>query len=136
MADQYYRCRFINWSLITCCRRLFVSDADLLTDKWKGINLTKDDINSMNQVILLTKSTLIEHTPLWEHIYYTNLDLHTTRKLYLHSSVLASYDTLSTFDMDTILKNISVRATYNELIVILVWQALICCMCRVGLFKE
>ena len=93
------------------------SDADLLTDKWQGINLNKDDTNIMNQVIRLTKSTLIEISPLGEHICYTNLDLHTSRNLYLHSSILASYDTLSNFPMDTILKTISVRATYNELIV-------------------
>ncbi len=52
---------------------------------------------------------------MWEYIYYTNLDLHTTRTLYLHSSVLASYDTLSNFNMDTIINTTSVRANYNEL---------------------
>ena len=31
------------------------SDEDLLTDKWKGVKLTKDEINSMNQIIRLTK---------------------------------------------------------------------------------
>ena len=70
----------------------------------------------MNQVIILTKSTLIKNTPLGEYIYYTNLDLHTTRSLDLHSSVLESYDTLCNFNMDTIINNISVHATYNELI--------------------
>jgi hypothetical protein len=58
----------------------------------------------MNQSIRLTKTTLINNTPLGENIYYTNIDLHTTRNLYLHSSVLASYDTLSKFNMDTIIK--------------------------------
>ena len=51
-----------------------------------------------------------------EYIYYTNLDFHTARNLDLHSSVLASYDTLSNFIMDTIIKNKNVRANYNELI--------------------
>ena len=82
-----------------------MSDGDLLTDTWDGIKLNKDDINSMNQVIRWTTTTLIKVTPVWEHIYYTNLELHTTRNLYLHSSVLASYDTLSNFNMDTIIKN-------------------------------
>jgi hypothetical protein len=70
----------------------------------------------MNQIIRLTKTTLINNTPLGDNIYYTNIDVHTTRHLYLHSSNLASYDTLSNFNMDTILKKISVRANYNELI--------------------
>ena len=52
---------------------------ELLTDKWKGINLTKDDITSMNQVIILTKTTLIQLTDLGEYIYYTTLALHTTK---------------------------------------------------------
>ena len=50
------------------------------------------------------------------YIYYTTIGLHTTINLYLHSSVLGSYDTLSNFKMDTIIKKISVRANYNELI--------------------
>ena len=58
-----------------------LSDADLLTDKWKGINLNKDNIHSVHQVILLTKSIVIKHIPLGEHICYTNLDLHTTLNL-------------------------------------------------------
>jgi hypothetical protein len=70
----------------------------------------------MSQIIRLTKTTLITHTPSGDFIYYTNIELHTTRNLYLHSSVLGSYDTLSKFKMDTIIKNISVRANYNELI--------------------
>jgi hypothetical protein len=57
----------------------------------------------MNQIIRLTNTTLITNTPSGENIYYTNIDLHTTRNLYLHSSVLGSYDTLSNFNMDTII---------------------------------
>ena len=48
---------------------------------------------------------------------YTTLDLHTTGNLYSHSSVLASYDTLSSFNMDTSIKNMSVLANYYELLV-------------------
>ena len=91
------------------------SDADLLTDKWNG-NLIKEEINSMNQIIRLTKSTVIKDSVDGEFTYLTNIDLHTTRNLYLHSSTLGSYDTLSNFGMDTIIKKISVRANYNELI--------------------
>ena len=70
----------------------------------------------MNQIIRLTKSTIVKDSADGEYIFYTNIDLHTTRNLYLHSSVLGSYDTLSNFNMDTIIKKISVRANYNELI--------------------
>ena len=45
-----------------------LSDAYLFTDKWKGINLNKDDIHSMNQVIRLTKSTLTKNS-LLENIF-------------------------------------------------------------------
>ena len=50
----------------------------------------------MSQSIRLTKSTIVKDSTDGEYIYYTNIDLHTTRNLYLHSSVLGSYDTLST----------------------------------------
>lgn len=93
-----------------------LTEEDLKTDKWDGPKFSKNDINSMNNIIRLVKTTLIKTTSLEEDIFYTNLDLHTTRNLYLHSSVLASYDTLSNFSMDTIIKKISVHANYNELI--------------------
>ena len=58
----------------------------------------------MSRIIWLTKTTLLNNTPVCEIIYYANLDLHTPRNIYLHNSVLASYDTLSKFNMDTIIK--------------------------------
>ena len=93
-----------------------LTDEDLKTDKWKGARISEENINSMNNIIRLTKTTTIRTQALEGEIFYTNLDLHTTRNLYLHSSVLASYDTLSNFKMDTIIKKICVRANYNELI--------------------
>ena len=39
------------------------SDEDLLTDKWGGIKLSKDDMHSMSQTIRLTKTTLIKVPP-------------------------------------------------------------------------
>ena len=92
-----------------------LSDEDLLTNKWNG-NLNKSDINSMNQIIRLTKTKILRNNSMDDYIFYTYIDLHTTRNLYLHSSALASYDTLSNFNMDTIIKKISVHANYNELI--------------------
>ena len=48
--------------------------------------------------------------------FYAYLDLHSTRNLYLQSSALASYDTVSNFGNDTIIKKIPVRANFNEVI--------------------
>ena len=59
----------------------------------------------MNQIVRLTKLTIVKDTTDGVYIYYTNTDLHTTRNLYLHSSVLGSSDTLSNFNMDTLIKN-------------------------------
>lgn len=44
------------------------------------------------------------------------LDLHVTRNLYLLSSALASYDTISNFGNDTIIKKIPVRGNANDII--------------------
>ena len=94
-----------------------LSDEGFLTDTWGGVKSINEEITSMSQILRLTKTSLIKHDPLGEHIYYTNLDLHTTRTLYLHRNALASYDTLPKSGMHTKIKNISVRAIYNELIV-------------------
>ena len=62
-------------------------------------------MTSMNQIIRLTTTKILKDTTDGEYIYYTTIDLHTTRHLYVHSSVLGAYDTLSNFDMDAALKN-------------------------------
>ena len=48
--------------------------------------------------------------------FSTYLDLHTTRNLYLTSSSLAAYNTVSNFGPDTIIKKIPVRFNYNEML--------------------
>ena len=40
-----------------------LSDEDLLTDKWDGPRLSKEDINGINHIIILTKTTLIKQYP-------------------------------------------------------------------------
>ena len=45
------------------------------------------------------------------------LDLHPTRNLYLRAAALASYDTVSNFGKDTIIKQISRAAGFNKLLV-------------------
>jgi hypothetical protein len=48
--------------------------------------------------------------------FHTYLDLHTTRNLYLTSSSMGSYNTVSNFGYDTIIKKIPVRFNYNEML--------------------
>ena len=67
--------------------------------------------NSINTIIRNTTETLIvAGSP---HKCY--LDLFQTRNLYLTSSALCSYDTVSNFVMDTIIKKIPCTASYNKL---------------------
>jgi hypothetical protein len=58
-----------------------------------------------------TAVTLLADVP-----FHTYLDLHTTRNLYLTSSSLGSYNTVSNFGSDTIIKKIPVRFNYNEML--------------------
>ncbi len=68
--------------------------------------------NSINTVIGNTKETLITASS----PYKCYLDLFNTRNLYLTSSALCSYDTVSNFGMDTIIKKIPCTASYNKMI--------------------
>ena len=45
------------------------------------------------------------------------MDLVSVRNLYLTSSTLASYDTVSNFNLDTIVKKIPVNVNINEMII-------------------
>ena len=68
--------------------------------------------NSINTIIRNTTETLIvAGSP--RKCY---LDLFQTRNLYLTSSALCSYDTVSNFGMDTIIKKIPCTASYNRMI--------------------
>jgi hypothetical protein len=61
---------------------------------------------------MLYKSTVITvNSPL-----ETSLDLHTTRNLYLTSSTLCAYNSISNFGNDTIIKKIPIKAGYNEML--------------------
>ena len=48
--------------------------------------------------------------------YKAYIDLNTTRNLYLTSSCLASYSTISNFDNDVIIKKIPVKANYSQML--------------------
>ena len=68
--------------------------------------------NSLNGVLMLSETAnLVVGVP-----FFTHLDLHTTRNLYLTSSSLAAYNTVSNFGPDTIIKKIPVRFNYNEML--------------------
>jgi hypothetical protein len=71
--------------------------------------------NTINTIIRNTRETaqlfITEADP-----YSCYLDLFNTRNLYLTSSALCSYDTVSNFGMDTIIKKIPCTAGYNKLL--------------------
>lgn len=67
---------------------------------------------TINQIINLKDDVF-----LYKNESFTSyLDLHITRNLYLLSSALASYDTISNFGNDTIIKKIPVRGNVNDII--------------------
>ncbi len=68
--------------------------------------------NSINTIIRNTTETLIVEAS----SYKCYLDLFQTRNLYLTSSALCSYDTVSNFGMDTIIKKKPCTAGYNKMI--------------------
>ena len=67
---------------------------------------------SLTGVLMITETGVL--VP--DIAFSTYLDLHTTRNLYLTSSSLGSYNTVSNFGYDTIIKKIPVRFNYNEML--------------------
>ena len=74
-----------------------VSGADLQAGKNWSSSIPKDLIRSMNGVLRIGKTSYLitEAAP-----YKAYIDLNTTRNLYLTSSCLASYNTISEFNND------------------------------------
>ena len=68
--------------------------------------------NTINTIIRNTTRTIITQAA----PYKCYIDLFATRNLYLTSSALCSYDTVSNFGMDTIIKKTPCTATYNNMI--------------------
>ena len=68
--------------------------------------------NTINTIIGNTNQTLITVA----EPYKCFIDVFNTRNLYLTSSALCSYDTVSNFGMDTIIKKIPCTAPYNHMI--------------------
>ena len=69
--------------------------------------------NTINTIIRNTQDAIITETA----PYTCYLDLFQTRNLYLTFSALASYDTVSNFGIDTIVKKLPCTAGYNKMIV-------------------
>ena len=73
---------------------------------------TGSDPNTINTIIRNRVQTFITEADMYE----CYLDLFQTRNLYLTSSALCSYDTVSNFGMDTIIKKTPCTASYNKMI--------------------
>jgi hypothetical protein len=72
----------------------------------------KTEPTTINTTIKNTTPTIITETA----PYTCFVDLFNTRNLYLTSSALCSYDTVSNFGMDTIIKKIPCTQGYNKMI--------------------
>lgn len=94
------------------------SDADVRAGVWNSAPTTTPQ--SLNDNIRLTTTyTMVEafsyeNNPVNPYTAYLNL--HEIRNLYMLSSALSNYDTVSNFSLDTIVKKIPVRANFNEII--------------------
>ena len=67
---------------------------------------------TINKVLQLNKTTNLYK----ENPFYTFLDLHTTRNLYLTSSTLCAFNSISYFGNDSTIEKIPIKAGYNEML--------------------
>ena len=72
----------------------------------------RTEANTINTIIRNTTQTIITEAESYKCYPY----FFQTRNLYLTSSALASYDTVSNFGLDTIIKKIPCTAGYNKLL--------------------
>ena len=86
------------------------SDDDLEKGNTRFPTISKP--KTLNKVLMLYKSTFIQRNSPLE----TFLDLHTTRNLYLTSSTLCAYNSISNFGNDTIIRKIPIKAAFNEML--------------------
>ena len=90
-----------------------VSGADLQAGRNWSNSIPKADIHSMSGILRIGKKSyrLRDSFP-----WVAYLDLHTTRNIYITSSSLASYNIVSNFDNDVIIKKIAVKANYSQML--------------------
>ena len=99
--------------LLTDHRSMQTGELEVVLIANKDIpNTPATSIHSVNSCLRLSASKSI--FPDFPVIFY--FDLHTTRNLYLSSSSLGSYNTVSNFGSDVIIKKIPVRYNYNEML--------------------
>ena len=91
-----------------------VSTADLQIGKNWSVPVLKSQIYSMNGILRLGKESYTLYSEFQP--YVSHIDLHTTRNLYIVSSSLANYNITSNFGNDTIVKKISVKANYAQML--------------------
>jgi hypothetical protein len=90
-----------------------ISDDDLVAGiLWDQPVPQRESIHSMNGILRLGESFSFSTVA----VYDAYIDLHTVRKLYITSSSLASYDTISNFGSDVIIKKVPVRANYGQIV--------------------
>ena len=90
-----------------------VSDHDLMSGKYWKSPLAKGTLNSMNSILRIgTYSYMLRDTT----PYTAVLDLHTIRNVYLTSSSLCSYNIVSNFGNDVIIKKIAVKCSYGTML--------------------
>jgi hypothetical protein len=90
-----------------------ISDEDVVSGRYWDARVSKNHTNSMNGILRIgTTTTLTLLSP----SYVAYIDLHGTRNLYMTSSSLASYNTMSNFANDVIIKKIPVKANYGQMI--------------------
>ncbi len=102
---------------------LLTDERDVQIGELEVIILTDKDIESIFSIhsnkVLSVNSVLMmkERTEIYPAIPKTfYLDMHQTRNLYLTSTVLGKYNTISNFGVDCIIKKIPVRYSYNEML--------------------
>ena len=90
-----------------------VSSVDLQVGKYWINPIAKENICSMNGILRIGKSSyrLSAATP-----YKSYIDLFTTRNLYITRSCLASYNIISNFGNDVIIKKVAVKAGYSQML--------------------
>ena len=95
------------------CLVHLLSSADLQVGKFWSSPVSKANIHSMNGILRIGSESykLSAAAP-----YVSHIDLHTIRNLYITSSTLASYNIVSNFDTDVIIKKIPVRAQPGQML--------------------
>ena len=74
--------------------------------------LPLNEVRSINGILML-KTTAVSFPLIGKQFY---LDMHATRNLYLTSTSLGSFNSISKFNCDCIIKKIPVRYNYNEML--------------------